>query len=98
MTIDTAFKRFPSLNTDRLLLRQIQSGDAETLFAILSDDEAMQFYGREPHRSLDDTRELIKMIHADYANLKALRWGITLKDTGGEFSEGGVQPLGTLLG
>ena len=46
MTIDTAFTHFPSLNTDRMLLRQIQLDDAEALFAILSDEEAMQFYGQ----------------------------------------------------
>ena len=78
MTIDTAFTHFPSLNTDRLHLRQIQPGDAEALFAILSDEEAMQFYGHEPHRSLDDSHELIRQIQANYANLVAFRWGITL--------------------
>ena len=70
MTIDTAFARFPSLTTDRLLLRQIQPGDAEALFAILSDDESMEFYGNEPHQSLDDTRELIRQIQARYAQRK----------------------------
>jgi [ribosomal protein S5]-alanine N-acetyltransferase len=79
MIIDTSFTHFPSINTDRLLLRKIQPGDAEALFTILSDEEVMQFYGHEPHRSLDDTRELIKQMHTDYANQKALRWGITLK-------------------
>jgi RimJ/RimL family protein N-acetyltransferase len=37
MTIDATFTHFPSLTTTRLLLRQIQPDDAESLFAILSD-------------------------------------------------------------
>ena len=78
MTIDTAFTHFPCLTTNRLLLRQIQPNDMESLFAIFSDEEAMQFYGHEPHRSLGDTQELIRQIQARYARREALRWGITL--------------------
>jgi len=43
MTLDAAFTHFPSLTTNRLLLRQIQLNDAEALFPIFSDAEAMQF-------------------------------------------------------
>src|SRR5438034_8413902 len=78
MTIDDAFTHFPTLTTNRLLLRHMLPDDAEASFAILSDEEAMEFYGNEPHQSLDDTRELIRQIHARYAQREALRWGITL--------------------
>jgi [ribosomal protein S5]-alanine N-acetyltransferase len=76
MSIDAMFTQFPCLNTDRLLLRQIQPNDVEALYAIFSDEEAMQFYGREPHRSLDDTDELIRRIQAHYAWRESIRWGI----------------------
>ena len=79
MTIDAAFARFPTLNTKRLLLRHIVPGDAEALFAILSDNEAMEFYGNEAHQSLDETRELIRQIQARYGRREAFRWGITLR-------------------
>lgn len=79
MTIEAAFTRFPSLTTNRLFLRQIQPEDAEDLFATFSDEEAMQFYGHEPHRSVDETHALIEQIQAHYARREAIRWGITLK-------------------
>src|SRR5215471_15092974 len=79
MTIDAVFTHFPSLTTNRLLLRQIQPQDAEALFATFSDEEAMQFYGHEPHRSLGDTQALIEQIQARYARREAIRWGLTLK-------------------
>lgn len=79
MAPDTAFIHFPVLTTDRLVLRQIQPRDAEAFFAILSDEEAMQFYGHEPHRSLDDSRQLIERTQARYAQRENLRWGITFK-------------------
>lgn len=79
MSIDEAFTRFPCFTTSRLLLRQIQQTDAEALFATLSDEEAMKFYGHMAHQSLDDTHELIRQIQIRYAQREAIRWGITLK-------------------
>ena len=79
MTIDAAFTHFPSLTTSRLLLRHILPGDAESLFAILSDEETMKFYGHEPHESLDDTKEVIRQIEERYSRKEALRWGITFR-------------------
>ena len=79
MTIDAAFTGFPSLTTNRLFLRHIQPTDAEDLFATFADEEAMQFYGHEPHRSVDETHALIEQIQARYGRREAIRWGITLK-------------------
>ena len=79
MTIDAEFTYFPYLTTSRLLLRHILPGDAESLFAILSDEETMKFYGHEPHESLDDTKEVIRQIEERYTRKEALRWGITFR-------------------
>ena len=79
MTIDAAFTRFPSLTTNRLHLRQIQPTDAEALFAIRSDQEVMEFYGQEPHQTLEDTHALIQRLQAFYDRREAILWGITLK-------------------
>lgn len=80
MTINTAFTRFPELTTERLHLRQMQGDDAEALFSILSDTQVMEFYGHEPHQSLDETREMIRQTQARYASRESLRWCITLRD------------------
>lgn len=79
MSIDAAFTHFPSLTTNRLHLRQVQPTDAEALFAIRSDPEAMEFFGQEPHQSLDDTRALIQRLQAHYDQREAILWVITLK-------------------
>src|SRR5579862_6456782 len=80
MTLDAAFTRFPSLTTDRLRLREPRQDDAAALFAILSDEEAMIYYGHEPHLSLDDTRALIAEVQARYAQREIIRWAITRRD------------------
>lgn len=77
MSLDPAFDSFPRLETPRLILRQIQFDDAEALFAIFSDDAVMEFYGDPPHRSVEDSRELIRRQHEWYARREGIRWGIT---------------------
>lgn len=79
MTIDAAFTHFPALNTNRLFLRQIQPEDAEALFATFSDEEVLKFYGSEPHRSVEDSRQWVQRQQQWYAQREDIRWGITLK-------------------
>jgi RimJ/RimL family protein N-acetyltransferase len=79
MSIETTFTHFPRLTTQRLLLRKIQQDDAECLHAILSDQQVMEFYGHEPHQSLDDTRALVRQVQTRYMQREGLRWGITLR-------------------
>jgi ribosomal-protein-alanine N-acetyltransferase len=79
MDIHAMFTQFPCLTTDRLLLRQIQPTDAEALFATFSDESVMEFYGHMPHRSVDDSLELIRQQQTWYARREGIRWGITLK-------------------
>ena len=79
MSIEDMFTNFPVLTTERLLLRQIQPADAEDLFATFSDELVMEFYGHLPHKTVDDSRELIRQQHVWYARHEGIRWGITLK-------------------
>jgi len=79
MTVDDAFTYFPTLTTNRLRLWQIVPGDAESLFAIRSDYETMKFFGREPHETLDETKDVIRQTEERYTRKEALRWGITLR-------------------
>lgn len=79
MTIDDVFTRFPRIETPHLILRQIEMSDAEAIFATFSEEAVMEFYGDLPHRSLEDSRELIRMQHVWYAQREGIRWGITRK-------------------
>lgn len=79
MSIDAAFTHFPSFTTNRLHLRQIQPTDAEALFAIKSDQKVTEFYGQEPHQSLENTHALIQQLQALYDRREAILWGITFK-------------------
>ena len=60
MSLDAAFSSFPVLCTHRFHLRRIQPSDAEAFFRIKSDPEVTVSYGREPHRSLQDTQAWVR--------------------------------------
>lgn len=79
MSIDQAFTHFPTLTTHRLLLRQLQTSDAEAEFATCSDEETMQYIPALPHKTLADTIQHLKRMRERYEQRQDLIWAITLK-------------------
>ena len=51
---------FPTLQTERLLLREIQGADAEDLFAIHGDPELMRWFGNDPLPDLQAASKLVE--------------------------------------
>jgi len=79
MQLDTIFASVPQIETPRLMLRGIRASDAAAIFATFSDPQTMEFYGEEPHQSIEASRELIREIAGWYARREGIRWGITLR-------------------
>lgn len=79
MELETIFTSVPVIETPRLILRGIRQSDAEAIFATFSDEQTMEFYGRLPHASLEESRALIDSITERLAQRLAIRWGITLR-------------------
>ncbi len=79
MSIDDAFTQFPTLTTNRLHLRQVRPTDAEALFAMRSDPVVMEFFGQEPHQTVEETSTLIQRLQTSYEQRNSLFWGVTLK-------------------
>lgn len=71
---------FPSIETERLLLREIVESDAEDLFAIHGDSELMRWFGSEPLKDLAAAQGLVKTF-VDWRNLAnpGTRWAIQSK-------------------
>ncbi len=84
MERDAIFASVPVIETPRLTLRGIRASDAEAVFATFSDAETMEFYGEEPHHTVEDSRELIRQIAGWYARREGIRWGITRRDVDDE--------------
>lgn len=72
----------PILDTDRLHLRPLAARDAEALFAIMSDPEAMRFWDWPPFRELQTVREVLAGQILSMEGGQTRYWAVCLKGTG----------------
>lgn len=77
--LNALFTSFPVLTTGRLKLRQVSSGDEESLLGVFSDPRVMEFYDIEPFEDRGQVRDLIARWHEFFVKHDGIRWGITLK-------------------
>ncbi len=83
------FKGTERLETERLILRKLSLGDAESMFKNwASDDEVTKYLVWESHKNLEVTKEYLKNIVKEYENPKNFDWCIELKSIG--------EPIGTI--
>ena len=75
------FKPFPVLKTERLILRQLVSSDANEIFALRSDPNVNKYLDREPAKSMDDAKTFIQIINENIQRNDSIYWAITLCDT-----------------
>ena len=74
--LELNFEPFPVLETDRLVLRSISMDDAEDIFQLRTNEEAMKYINKPKLKSIDEVRELIKKM-SDIS--MRIQWAITLK-------------------
>lgn len=65
------------METDRILLRKWQESDADALFKYASDPDVGPRAGWPPHKSVEESREIIKTVF----NTDTM-WAVVLKETG----------------
>ena len=72
--------RFPSILTDRLLLRELRLSDQEALFHIFSDPQVTEFYNLDAFHSLEDSLALLERRKGRFYNGRGIHWGITRRE------------------
>ena len=71
---------FPSLETQRLLLREITESDAPALLAIHSDAEHMKWFGADPLQDIQGALGLVNLFAGwRQQSNPGTRWGFELK-------------------
>src|SRR5690606_30215380 len=73
------FSPFPILETERLILRRINSDDAKEILEIRSDDRVMKFIGRPKLNTIDEAKDLIEKIELSLLQQEGISWCITKK-------------------
>ena len=77
-----AFATFPVLETERLLLRQLEMTDADDLYEYAKDHDAFCYTDGFP-RKYDEVQQMIGIWRNEaYQSQRFIRWGIELKAEG----------------
>lgn len=74
---------FPTLETERLILREIVLEDAEHIFSYFSLDEVTKYYGIPTFETIDQAKKLIEGFETGFLHKRGIRWGIERKGTKG---------------
>jgi len=74
------FKIFPNLQTERLILRNIESTDAELIHKLRSDEVVNQFVGRDNSSTVEKAKEFILKIQNLVEKNEGLYWIIRRKE------------------
>lgn len=75
------FIPFPKLETKRLILRQVDYGDVEQLYEMLSDAEVAKFDYFYPVTSKEEVLKFIERFKEELDENEEITWGIVLKET-----------------
>ena len=69
----------PILSTKRLILRKLSHEDQNDIFEYASIPEVSNYLPWEPHKSIADTLEFLKLVEQEFNDLKFIVFGIELK-------------------
>jgi [ribosomal protein S5]-alanine N-acetyltransferase len=72
----------PTLETERLALREIVEADVPALFEVFSDPQVMRYWSSPPLADLEGARKLAAEIAAGFRERRLFQWGITVKGEG----------------
>jgi ribosomal-protein-alanine N-acetyltransferase len=73
------FDPFPVLASPRLVLRRIDHTDAQQMFRLRCDPEAMRYIPRPRAKTIDDAKAHIDNIENKIVSNTGINWAITLK-------------------
>ncbi|TDE27251.1 MULTISPECIES: GNAT family N-acetyltransferase [Flavobacterium] len=74
------FSPFPNLETERLLLRRVDTNDIKEILALRSNPETMKYIPRPLVKTDEDALEHIAMIDTKIETNEGINWAITLKN------------------
>ncbi len=77
--LETNFIPFPTLTTDRLILRQLEATDAPDIFVHRNDDTVNTYLEDFRHASIQDTHAFISRVQNEIAIGKTILWVLTRK-------------------
>jgi len=74
------FSHFPTIETERLFLREISPEDVNALLRHFGNAEVVKFIGMQPIKTIDQANEWLRWMGGFFAAKEGLRWGIIRKE------------------
>lgn len=74
------FPSFPTVQTERLILRAHTNADANKLFELRTNEDVMRYIDRERPKTIQDIEAFIKTLKEGFLKGENLAWAITLKE------------------
>ncbi len=78
--LEVNFTHFPTLQTPRLLLREVVHSDAQAIFKMRSDERVMRYIGRPLQKDISEAEQLIEAYQLNFAQNEAINWAICLRE------------------
>ncbi|MCL1918560.1 MAG: GNAT family N-acetyltransferase [Peptococcaceae bacterium] len=79
--IQRVFKKFPTLQSQRFLLRRPDIEDGQQLYMLARNPAVSHYLPWNPHRSVGETLAVLEMHRHAYQDGTAVTWGIDSKST-----------------
>lgn len=84
------YKPFPTLNSKRLIIREMKSTDVEIVFTFNSSKDCLKYILREPFQTKIKAIEKLNFFLEGNKKNTAYWWVFTLKETGEDIGYGGL--------
>ena len=79
-SLNLNFNTFPTLYTDRLILRNITLKDAEDFFTIRSNPDLMYALDKLPYTNIEEINSYVQQYQERLCKQEELKWAICLKE------------------
>ena len=72
--------QFPELETENLLLRQVDQSDAKDIYQHFSDENILKYHDLEAFTNIEQARKIIASFYERFHGNQMVRWGIAKKE------------------
>ncbi len=74
---EKVFEQFPTIKTERLLLREIRENDLQEVFKIYSNSKVInEYYGLYHFTKIEQVKALMELWSLEYEQRQGIRWAI----------------------
>lgn len=78
--LNTTFEPFPTIHTNRLILRYANGNDADAMFSLRKNEAAMQYIPRPRPTDIAEIHSYLEILDTNLAEGKAINWAICSKE------------------